>query len=132
MSQDEFELHFVSQDQLELRSMEGQTTRYRRARPYAPGAAELAAFAGRYETDEIGAVEITPAGNGLSGRLNGSPPIEFAPIDPDVFQRGATTIRFRRDAAGKVIGLDLTNPGLRNAHFPRRSDGAPGGGRRRE
>jgi CubicO group peptidase (beta-lactamase class C family) len=122
MSQDEFELHFVSPDQLELRSMEGRTTRYRRARPYAPTAADLAAFAGRYETDEIGAVELTPAGNGLSGRLNGSPPIEFLPVDPDVFQRGQTTLRFRRDAAGKVIGLDMTNPGLRNAHFPRRGD----------
>ena len=124
MSQDEFELHFVSQDQFELKSMEGRTTRYRRGRPYAPGAADLAAFAGRYETDEIGAVEITPAGNGLSGRLNGSPAIEFAPVDPDVFQRGATTLRFRRDAAGKVVGLDMTNPGLRNAHFPRRGDAA--------
>lgn len=121
MSQDEFELHFVSQDQLELKSMEGRTTRYRRAQAYAPGAADLAAFAGRYETDEIGAVEITPAANGLLGRLNGSPSIEFAPVDPDVFHRGQTTIRFRRDAAGKIIGLDLTNPGLRNAHFPRRS-----------
>lgn len=120
MSQDEFELRFVSPDQFELRSMEGRTTRYRRARAYAPGAAGLAAFAGRYETDEIGALELTPAGNGLSGRLNGSPPIEFAPVDPDIFQRGQTTLRFRRDAAGTVIGLDLTNPGLRNAHFPRR------------
>jgi CubicO group peptidase (beta-lactamase class C family) len=122
MSQDQFELRFVSPDELELRSMEGQTTRYRRARGYAPGAAELAAFAGRYETDEVGAVELTPAANGLSGRLNGSPPIEFLPVDPDVFQRGPTTIRFRRDAGGKVIGLDMTNPGLRNAHFPRRGD----------
>lgn len=122
-SQDEFELHFVAPDQLELKSMEGQVTRYRRARAYAPGAADLAAFAGRYETDEIGAVEITPTATGLSGTLNGSPAIEFAPVDPDVFQRGATTMRFRRDAAGTVIGLDMTNPSLRNAHFPRRSGG---------
>lgn len=124
MSQDAFELHFVSQDEFELRSMEGRTTRYRRARPYAPGAAELAAFAGRYETDEIGAVEITAAGSGLSGRLNGSPAIEFLPVNPDVFQRGQTTIRFRRGADGTVIGLDLSNPGLRSAHLARRGDGA--------
>lgn len=124
MSQDEFELRFVSRDQFELRSMEGRTTRYRRARPYAPGAADLAAFAGRYETDEIGVVEIVAAGNGLSGRLNGSPPLEFAPVDPDVFQLGPMTIRFRRDAAGKVTGLDLTSPALRHAHFPRRGDAA--------
>jgi CubicO group peptidase (beta-lactamase class C family) len=126
MSQDEFELHFVSRDQLELKSMEGRTTRYRRAQAYAPGAADLAAFAGRYETDEIGAVEVSAAGNSLSARLNNSPTLEFAPVDPDVFQRGPMTIRFRRDAVGTVIGLDLTSPALRNAHFPRRSGGTPG------
>ncbi|HEU0012068.1 MAG TPA: serine hydrolase [Longimicrobium sp.] len=125
MSQDEFELRFVSPDEFELRSMEGGTTRYLRARPYAPGAAELAAFAGRYETGEIGVVEITPAGNGLSGRLNGLPPMVFAPVHPDVFQLGPTTLRFRRGTDGTVVGLDLTNPGLRNAHFPRRSGPAP-------
>lgn len=123
MSQDEFELHFVSQDQLDLKSMEGQMTRYHRARPYAPSAADLAAFAGRYETDEIGTVDVLPTTNGLSGRLNGSPPIELAPVDPEVFQAGPITIRFRRDAAGKVIGLDLTSPALRSAYFPRQSDG---------
>jgi CubicO group peptidase (beta-lactamase class C family) len=124
MSQDEFELHFVSQDELELQSMEGRITRYRRAQPYAPGATDLAAFAGRYETDEIGVVEIVPAGNGLSGRINDSPAIQFTPVHPDVFQFGPTTLRFRRDAAGQVIGLDLTNPVLRNAHFPKRSAAA--------
>jgi CubicO group peptidase (beta-lactamase class C family) len=121
MSQDEFELRFVSQDQLELTSMEGRTTTYRRARAYAPGAAELATFAGRYESDEIGSVEVTPGATGVSSRLNGSPAIEFLPVDPDVFQRGQTTIRFRRDAAGTVIGLDLSSPALRGAHFPLRS-----------
>ncbi len=122
-SQDEFELHFVSPDQLELKSMEGQTTRYRRARPYAPGAADLAAFAGRYETDEIGALEVTAESNGLSARVNNSPALTFTPVDPDVFQLGPMILRFRRDAAGKVSGVDLTSPALRSAHFPRRSGG---------
>ncbi|HEX6909571.1 MAG TPA: serine hydrolase domain-containing protein, partial [Longimicrobium sp.] len=123
MSQDDFELRFVSQDEFELKSMEGQTTRYRRARGYAPGAADLAAFAGRYETDEIGAMEVTATATGLSARLNGSPALEFAPVDPDVFQFGPMTIRFRRDGGTTVSGLDLTSPALRNAHFPRRSAG---------
>jgi hypothetical protein len=123
MSQDEFELHFLSPDEFELRSMEGRTTRYIRARPYAPSAADLAALSGRYETDEIGAVEITPASNALSAQLNGSPLVQLTPVHPDVFQRGAMTIRFQRDVAGKVIGLDLSNPVLRNVRFLRRSVG---------
>ena len=34
------------------------------------------------------------------------------------------TIRFHRDAAGAILGLDLTNPAVRNARFPR-SGAAP-------
>ncbi len=70
MSQDEFELQFLSQDQLELKSMEGKTTRYRRAQPYTPTADELKAFAGRYESDEIGSIfQVVPGENGLVVRL---------------------------------------------------------------
>ena len=50
MSGDEFEVNFLSKDQFELKSMEGKTTRYRRAQPYAPTADDLKAFAGRYES----------------------------------------------------------------------------------
>jgi CubicO group peptidase (beta-lactamase class C family) len=125
MSNDEFELHFQSQDQFELVSMEGTTTRYRRARPYAPSAEDLMAFAGRYESDELGAVlQVTPGKGGLSARLNESPTqvLALTPVDRDTFQRGMQTVRFRRDQAGKVIALDLTNPALRRITFARLSD----------
>jgi CubicO group peptidase (beta-lactamase class C family) len=125
MSNDEFELHFLAQDQFDLKSMEGQTTRYRRARPYAPSADDLKAFAGRYESDELRAVlQIAPGKGGVSSRLNESPTqaLELSPVDPDTFQRGMQTVRFRRDQAGKVIALDLINPALRNIKFTRLSD----------
>jgi len=126
MSQDEFELNFLSQDQFELKSMEGRTTRYRRAQPYAPTAADLAAFAGDYESDELKAViQLVPGKGGLVGRINDSrgDGLEFRPVDRDTFQRGMLTIRFRRDTTGKVMGLDFSNPVLRNITFTRGSDG---------
>ena len=122
MSQDAFELNFLSPDQFELKSMEGRTTRFRRAKPYTPAAAELQAFAGRYESDELRAVlDVTPNKSGLTSRLNESPTqvFELGPVDPDTFQRGLQTVRFLRDAAGKVIALELTNPALRNIRFTR-------------
>jgi CubicO group peptidase (beta-lactamase class C family) len=125
MSNDEFELHFRSQDQFELKSMEGKVTRYRRARPYTPSAADLQAFAGRYESDELRAVlQVTPGKGGLSSRLNESPTqvLELSPVDTDTFQRGMQTVRFRRDQAGKVIALEFTNPVLRSITFTRVSD----------
>lgn len=124
-SQDEFELHFLSQDQFELKSMEGQTTRYRRAQPYSPTADDLKAFAGRYESTEIGTVfQIEPKGDGLLARLEHTPSrsLEFKPVAPDTFQISRVTVRFQRDKSGKIVALDYSNPLLRNVKFTRLSD----------
>jgi hypothetical protein len=122
MSGDAFELHFLSPEQLELKSMEGKTTRYRRARPYAPTDADLNTFAGRYGSDELKAViQMAPGKGGLMGRINETPgaAVPFAPVDRDTFQLGMLTIRFRRDPTGTVVGLDFSNPVLRNIKFTR-------------
>ena len=114
MSQDEFELNFLTQDQFELQSMEGDTTRYRRARPYAPTVADLTAFAGRYESDELRAVfQMAPGTDGLTVRVNDSPArvAELAPVDRDTFQQGMTTVRFLRDEAGEGRGPRLQQSG---------------------
>jgi CubicO group peptidase (beta-lactamase class C family) len=128
LSQDAFELRFLSDGGIEMKSMEGKTTRYRRAQPYAPAPAELKAFAGRYESDELGAVFLVTAGaDGLTIGPGHSPSrrADFKPVDRDTFQRGMMTLRFRRDKAGNVEALDYSNPLLRNVPFTRLSD-APG------
>ncbi|WP_165245524.1 serine hydrolase [Paludisphaera soli] len=122
MSQDEFELHFLSKDQFDLRSMEGATMRYRRAEPFAPTAEDLRAFAGRYESDEVGTVvRIEPRGDGLAMRLEHSPArsVEFKPVDRDAFQVGGMMVRFARDEAGKVLAVDYSNPVVRDIRFKR-------------
>jgi CubicO group peptidase (beta-lactamase class C family) len=125
MSGDEFEVNFLSPDEFELQSMEGKTTRYRRARPYAPSADELKAFAGRYESAEIGAVfQIEPKGDGLQARLEHTPSrsLELKPIDRDTFQISRMTVRFQRDKDGKVVSLGYSNPLIRNVKYTRLSD----------
>lgn len=122
MSGDEFEVHFISPDEFELKSMEGKTTRYRRARPYAPTADELKAFAGRYESTEIGTVfQIEPRGEGLLLRLEHTPSksLEIRPVERDTFQISRMTIRFQRDKTGKIVALDYSNPLVRNVRFTR-------------
>lgn len=121
MSNDAFEIRFVSNDQIELTSMEGAITKYRRAQPYAPGPADLQAFAGRYESDELRAViAMAPGAGGLSGRLNDAgAPLPFRPVDRDTFQFSGVMLRFHRDQAGNVVSLDFSNPLLRNIRFTR-------------
>ena len=125
MSQDEFELNFVSRDEFELKSMEGQTTRYRRAQPYAPTAADLQAFAGRYANDETGsAFKVVPRNDGLMFHLEGSSGLgsEVRPVDRDTFQISRVMVRFLRDKDGKVIGYHYSNPLIRNIKFTRVMD----------
>ena len=122
LSQGEFELHSVSPDRIELKSMEGPTTRYRRADPYAPTADDLKAFAGRDANDETRAVfEMEPGNAGLIVRVgwNDLQAFDFRPVDRDTFQWGRMIVRFRRDNAGKVVALDYSNPVVRNIRFTR-------------
>jgi CubicO group peptidase (beta-lactamase class C family) len=129
MSEAEFELRFLSADQIEIKTTDGVTTRYRRGQPFTPTAAELQAFAGRYHSDELMAVfEMKPGKDGLMGQANDrpGPPFEFKPVDRDTFQlagqSAGLTLRFVRDKAGKVAGLEYSNPILRNVKFTRLSD----------
>jgi CubicO group peptidase (beta-lactamase class C family) len=125
MSQDEFEVTFLSPDEFELKSMEGKTTRYRRAQPYAPTADDLKAFAGRYESTEIRTVfQIEPKGDDLQVRLEHTPSrsLDLKPVDRDTFQIARMTVRFQRDKDGKVVSLGYSNPLVRNVKFTRLSD----------
>lgn len=126
MSQAEFELHFVTEDEVDLRVAEGETTRYRRARPFTPGEAELNAFAGVYWSDELGAtLEMVPREGKLVMRVASSPEqsVEITPADHDTFMMSRMIFRFVRDGSGAVIGFDYSNPVVRNVRFSR-VDGA--------
>jgi hypothetical protein len=125
MSGDEFTISFLSTDQFELKSMDGKTTRYRRAKPYAPKATELRAFAGRFESNEIGVIfQVEPKGDSLVVYIEHTPSqrLSMKPVDEDTFQIGRMLMRFKRDKAGRVVALDYTNPVIHNIFFTRLSD----------
>jgi hypothetical protein len=125
MSEAEFELQFLSADQFEIKTKDGVTTRYRRAVGYTPTADDLKAFAGRYYSGELMAVfEATPGKDGLMVRANDAPQalLEFKPVARDTFQIGGLLLHFTRDKAGKVVGLQYSNPLLRNVKFTRLGD----------
>ena len=113
-------------DQFELKSMEGKTTRYRRPAPYAATADDLRAFAGRYESGEIGSIfQVVPGKNSLSIRLEISPNIalELSPVERDTFQfNGMMTVRFHRDKSGKIVAFDYSSPLARNIRYRRMGD----------
>jgi CubicO group peptidase (beta-lactamase class C family) len=125
MSEAEFELQFLSADRFEIKTKEGAVTRYRRAGVYAPAAAELNAFAGRYESSEMGALmEVVTEKSGLVMRFYRNPEraLQLKPVDRDTFMISQMVVRFLRDKDGKVTGYDYSNPVLRNIRYTRLSD----------
>lgn len=132
-SEDAFELIFRSNDEFDLKSMEGQSTRYRRAQPWNPSAAELQTLDGRYGNEEIGTVfEVVAGTDGLVFRFEQSPDraLEMKAVARDTYMReqGVAMVRFVRDAAGKVTGMDYSTPVLSNLRLTRlgeRSDSSP-------
>jgi hypothetical protein len=122
MSKDAFVITFLSADQLEYTSMEGRTTRYRRARSWTPAADELEALAGRYESGELRArFQIVQGKTGVTVRLNdpSGEGLEFAAVEPDTFLRGNMILRFRRDAVAAVTRVEFTTPVFRRVPFTR-------------
>ncbi len=128
-SQDAFEVTFLSNDRFELKSMEGETARYRRARPWTPTAADLQGVDGRYESGELGSVfEILPGASGIVMRFERAPEkaLELEPVERDTYMFRMMIVRFRRDAAGRVVGFDYGNPVVRSMPFTRLGDRAAG------
>jgi len=124
LSEAEFELQFLSADQIEIETKDGIKTRYRRALPYTPTASDLKTFGGRFYSDELMAVfDATPTKNGLAVRANEANTIEFNAVTRDTFQVGSSLLRFERDKSGKVVGLEYSNPLLRKVKFTRLNDG---------
>ncbi len=120
MSEADFELHFLSPDRVEIKTKDGIVTRYARARPWTPTADDLEAVTGRYYNDELLATfEATPGRNGLAVRANYANTADFKPVQRDTFQLGQMLIRFTRDRAGRITGLEYSNPLLRRVEFTR-------------
>jgi CubicO group peptidase (beta-lactamase class C family) len=116
----EFELQFVSADRFEIKTKEGEVSRFYRAKVYTPTEADLLAFAGQYESNEMGSVlEMVPEKNGLLMRFYRNPAkaIQLSPVDTDTFMLGMMTVRFQRDKNGKVTGYLYSNPVVRNIPF---------------
>lgn len=122
MSEAEFELEFLSADEIELRTKDGIVKRYRRAQADTTITHGLDDFSGRYNSDELIAfVDFSLHQGRLQARLNEKPGahLEFRPISRDTFQFAGIIVRFTRDQDRKVTGFDFTNPVLRKVKFTR-------------
>jgi CubicO group peptidase (beta-lactamase class C family) len=90
--------------------------------PVAPTAAEMAAYAGRYYSEELDAtyaLEMKDGALALTARRLGG---ALAPSVRDEFTLGSMVLRFERDAQGRPAAFRLGQGRIRNLRFARREE----------
>jgi CubicO group peptidase (beta-lactamase class C family) len=87
--------------------------------PVQPDRAALAAYAGTYQSDELGSTFRLVAGDSTLTLSTGtSPGLVARPVFADTFVSGQYTIQFVRDA-GRVSGFAIGHPRARRVQFVR-------------
>lgn len=113
---------------LTMRGARGRAVIYELVAPAPASApATLAAYRGRYASPELGVTyAVDSTATGLALRLAPLAPLALEPLDADAFRiagRGAAGIggfvRFTRDAAGRVTGMELTTDRAFRVRFER-------------
>lgn len=107
-----------------LRTGESDSLEAQRFVPAAPTAAELASYAGRYRSSELGVTWPITFDHGML--TLGTTPSELmdisgtlVPAMQGTFTAGSGTLQFVRDAAGQVTGMRLSASRMRNIEFDR-------------
>jgi hypothetical protein len=116
------ELRVANAGSFTLLTPDGQDAPYTKAEAYAPDAASLGAFAGRYASAEAGAEYVVTLQNGKLALRSAERPhrsVELQPVYRDAFTGAGTLVRFRRDQVGRVIALSAGNARVRDLSFSR-------------
>ena len=104
----------------------GTVTELERVEPATPTADELRAFIGRYVSDEAEATfDVAVDGERLVVRRRPGLVTPLTPVYADAFNGGLGWVVFRRDAAGRVVGLSLGSERLWDLPFTRQPDTVP-------
>ncbi|PZQ62634.1 MAG: serine hydrolase [Phenylobacterium zucineum] len=101
----------------------GESTTYRKVEPAAPDAAALAALAGTYESDEVGAVlRVTVRDGALALTPSDRPshPLIATPLYADAFRADGGLVRVVRGADGRAVALKFTSSRVYALEFRRR------------
>jgi CubicO group peptidase (beta-lactamase class C family) len=95
---------------------------WEREPPFAPTPQNLAAYAGDYVCDELGSLVYTfyVEDGALKLRARPAQRSTLTPAFPDGFLSDGDTIRFTRDAKGRVDGLRIYAGRVRNLRFVKR------------
>ncbi len=113
---------FTGHDNFIARAPGSETTGYQRV---AAAAQNLSTYSGRYRNEEITVTyEVIPEGEKLAFRLSDKPDTVFhlAPLAADTFGGDDIVLRFKRNAAKKIISARVSSERMFDLAFHRKVD----------
>lgn len=114
---------------MRYRSGNGEPSIFRRVEEATPTAADIAALAGRYRSDELEVTwELRVTGDSLMLHRRKFPPARLAPIFRDRFQATSGmgfVVQVQRDARGRATGITVGSGRVRRMLFLREVPVAP-------
>jgi hypothetical protein len=121
LTSDSFTYEFDGRGGLRTTDEFGRVIGYDRVKPVRPSVTELRAFAGRYTSDEVNTtLELLVDDGALVVRRAPDWNIRLTPVYADAFRGDLGWITFTRDAAGQVIGLNVSQERMWRLPFMRR------------
>lgn len=114
------EFRFEPRRLLEVPDAGGKPTEYARADEFQPGPAQLQEYAGTYQSPEIDPAYRVSVKDGklVLDRLKNEP-ARLQPALQDLFTSSLGSVRFTRDAQGRVSGFVLNAGRVLNVRFPK-------------
>jgi len=110
----------LSDDSLEVATVDRGTVAYTRKPWFLPVPADLDAFVGTYVSDEIPVrMTVSIAGGSLTLARGRDASQTLSPAQTDTFVGGPGTIWFERDGSGRVATLHLNNGRIRDLRLTR-------------
>jgi hypothetical protein len=89
-----------------------------RVQEFVPSSEDMQQYIGKFYSDELDVtIETTLQGAALEVRAKGVPPMTLEPSRRDVFNRGSTSVNFRRNAQGRIESLSLGASRVQNVIF---------------
>ncbi|HEY9117693.1 MAG TPA: serine hydrolase domain-containing protein [Roseivirga sp.] len=120
MSSDEFKLHFLSNDQFEYISMEGDKSIFSRVSPSQLTDTALQTYEGEFKSDDmLSTFHVKSTSNGLVLYLDHAEfqKIPFQYITSDFFSFRRMEVKFVRDKEGRIVAFEYSNPILKKVRF---------------
>ena len=110
----------LSEDSLEVTTIDRGTVTYTRKPWFTPAPADLESFVGTYVSDEIPVrMTVSVVDNGLTLSRGSDAPQALSPAQADTFMGGPGTLWFQRDESGRVTTLHLNNGRIRDLRLVR-------------